>query len=211
MKSTPTNSLLAESYEIALPYRRKILASKFLSNYIGVLQHPLIEFLTNLRKQYLKNPTNQRIPMLVQAYEPFLPYLKKVFLHTKHPCYEITTNKHIKKVKNLNLLPNELKICNAEVAAIHEAVIVIITKTLENTIIFSDSSSAIRKINRAEVSTGSDFSTLRTRNFLIEANKVGCNILLTWIPRHAGIQCNVVVDTLANIGRNFNIAKKKSR
>lgn len=105
-------------------------------------------------------------------------------------------------------MPDELEICNAEVAAIYEAVIVIIRKKLKNAIIFSDSSSAIQKISRTGVSTGSDFLTLRTRNLLLEADSVGCNIVLAWIPGHVGIQGNVVVDTLASIGRNLNNPKK---
>ncbi|KAH1028426.1 hypothetical protein HUJ05_001780 [Dendroctonus ponderosae] len=48
-------------------------------------------------------------------------------------------------------LPNELEICNAEIEAIHEAVDMAIKKKFENAIIFSDSSSAIRKISRTEL------------------------------------------------------------
>ncbi|XP_048519348.1 uncharacterized protein LOC125503315 [Dendroctonus ponderosae] len=82
-----------------------------------------------------------------------------------------------------------------------------IKKKFENAIIFSDSSSAIRKISRTGVSIDSNLLTLRT-SLLIEAKTGGCDIALAWVPGHAGIQGNVVADTLANIGRQLNIPKK---
>lgn len=262
MKSTPTNALLAESCEISLGYRRKILATKFLSKFIGIEQHPIIQIIMKVQKLCLKNPTNQRNPILIQAFESFIPYLNKIYQNEIFPCYEISLETQINKINILNLnlkkqdtdvslqflietekyknthnfiftdaskkndrvgfgihipklnfkfssrLPNDMEICNAEIAAIHEAIIITVKKKIYKAIIFCDSLSAIGKIIKTQVSTNTDISTLRTRWLLTEVNKQGWSVVLAWIPGHAGIQGNMIVDTLANIGRDLNVPKK---
>lgn len=112
------------------------------------------------------------------------------------------------KVKFSSKLPKELTICNAEIAAIHEAVIIILKRKIKKTIIFSDSWSAVQKIGKSQISASSDIMTLRTRRLLLLACEMGYDISLAWTPGHAGIQGNEIADTLANIGRGFNIPKK---
>lgn len=106
-------------------------------------------------------------------------------------------------------LPKELSICNAELAAIHEAIIVTVKKHIDKAIIFTDSQSAIKRLQRALLTTDDDFLTCQTRNLIQEINKLhNCEILLGWIPSHVGILGNEEADRLANVGRILNVPKE---
>lgn len=78
-------------------------------------------------------------------------------------------------------------------------------KQLKNIIIFSDSQSAIVKINSNLHKTNADFWTLKTKNLIFSSNQNGHDFRVAWIPGHSGIHGNTTVDTLANIGRMLNI------
>lgn len=105
-------------------------------------------------------------------------------------------------------LPNYLNICNAEMAAINEAIRVCIEKKITKGIIFTDSKSAIEKLSRTTIDTNNDYISLLTKRFLLEAHDSGVKISLAWIPGHAMIPGNEKVDKLANIGRNLRVPRE---
>lgn len=100
-----------------------------------------------------------------------------------------------------------ISICKAEIIAIHEATKTIINKKIKKSIIFSDSKSAIQKINNNLLTVKADYWTLRTKRLILEGGKNGFDIRLAWIPGHSDIPGNDEADTLANIGRILNIPK----
>ncbi|XP_030754483.1 uncharacterized protein LOC115881211 [Sitophilus oryzae] len=102
---------------------------------------------------------------------------------------------------------DSLSICKAETIAIHDAVIFAIQKHINKAVIFSDSKSAIQKINKYLLKAKADYCTLRTKRIISLANVNGFDIRLSWIPGHANIQGNSEADLLANIGKDLNVPK----
>lgn len=105
-------------------------------------------------------------------------------------------------------LPDDISVCKAEIVAIQDAAKVAIQKRLKKVIIFSDSLSAIQKINSNLHHATADYWTLRTKRLIFSSSENGFDIRLAWIPGHSGIPENDEVDTLANVGRSLNIPKQ---
>ena len=112
------------------------------------------------------------------------------------------------KYKFSSRLNDLLSICKAEILAIHEAVKTIISKKIGKAIIFSDSKSAIQKINSNLFNAKTDYWSLRTKRLIVVPNKNGFDVRVAWIPGHADIPGNTEADALANIGRILTVPKK---
>lgn len=83
-----------------------------------------------------------------------------------------------------------------------------INKNIFRAIIFSDSLSAIQKINRCELNPWNNYISLRTKRLITRAREQGLEVSLSWIPGHADIRGNEAADMLAKIGKDLNVPKK---
>ena len=110
------------------------------------------------------------------------------------------------KYKFASRLP-QVSICKAEIIAIHDAIQLAINRNISKAIFFSDSSSAIKKLNKNLLAASTDYWSLKTKELLFSVSSHGHDYRLAWIPGHAGIPGNVEADTLANVGRILNIPK----
>lgn len=261
MKSTPTTALLAETAEINLDHRRKMLATKFILKMIGYEEHPLMTIVSNL-KQFMENQQGywrgKDPPYLVEALMLVQEDIEKINKTKIHPCYTVDYHTQIKPIQIIDLgmdkndasntqflastetlrqshtliytdasknkskvgmgihipsmdlnfssrLPDDINICKAEMVAINKACNICKEKKITNSIILSDSISAISKINNNKISIKSDHVLLETKKLIKKCEEDNIQIKLAWIPGHKEIKGNEKADTLAKIGRELNI------
>lgn len=96
------------------------------------------------------------------------------------------------------------QICNAEIIAIHKAILTCLENDIPKAIIFTDSKSAIEKLNSTKLGK-SNIITINTKEILFEALSSDYKIVLTWIPGHTGILGNSRADELAKKGKDLDI------
>lgn len=94
-------------------------------------------------------------------------------------------------------MPDFHSICSVEVYAIYIALLKIEQYDIAKAVIFSDSSSALKKISKTGIDAETDELTLVTRRKLINKR----DEQLAWIPSHTNIYGNEEADKLANAGR----------
>ncbi|XP_050508706.1 uncharacterized protein LOC126885933 [Diabrotica virgifera virgifera] len=90
MKSTPTTALLAETAEMALEFRRKWLATKFMTKMYSIQDNPILKVIKDIKQActYKIGYWKQRErPYLVEALDQLEPY--KSIIHTANviPCF----------------------------------------------------------------------------------------------------------------------------
>uniref|UniRef100_A0A6P7FUW1 ribonuclease H n=1 Tax=Diabrotica virgifera virgifera TaxID=50390 RepID=A0A6P7FUW1_DIAVI len=95
------------------------------------------------------------------------------------------------------------QICNDEIIAINKAVSICIEKNINKAIIFTDSQSAIQKINNKTLKVVNGCSGM-TKRLILEAKNINLDIIIAWIPGHSGVLGNIKADSLANVGRCLN-------
>lgn len=96
------------------------------------------------------------------------------------------------------------QICTAEIIGIHKAILMCLEKDINKAIVFTDSQSAIKKIqNKSHKDT--NYISVDTKRILIQANAIGKDYILAWCPGHSNITGNIKADHLAKFGSNCNI------
>lgn len=154
-----------------------------------------------------KSENNNKINFLAEAHK----------YHDSHTFVYTDASKEYEKVGygvhipylhyNFSKLPGELSICSAEMVAIHDATRTILNKNIQKAIIFSDSLNAIQKLTNSKFSARTDRLTLTTKQLIHDSNRNGTEVSLAWIPGHAGIPGNELVDKLTNIGRILKVPR----
>lgn len=94
-----------------------------------------------------------------------------------------------------------LNICSAELIAIKEAIEKCMMIGPDKYAILSDSKSALQRLSRSGISTGSEYITLCIRELLFQARQQQFEFIFIWIPSHTNIKGNNEADALAFLGR----------
>ncbi|XP_018570191.2 uncharacterized protein LOC108910148 [Anoplophora glabripennis] len=106
MRSTPTNVLLAECAEMALEYRRKWLASKFVLKIIAEQEHPISELLLEL-DSYCQSKrgywTRREVPYIIEALEEVDQHANNIHAEKILPCFEIEHVHQITPIEVANI------------------------------------------------------------------------------------------------------------
>ncbi|XP_062525559.1 uncharacterized protein LOC134199209 [Bombyx mori] len=106
-----------------------------------------------------------------------------------HPQYKI-----VQKVK----FPKETSVFTGECVGLLKAVEYILLAKLNQTIVFSDSKSALQALMRFPFkSRNSNPVILEIRNIIFQCMNLNLKISFAWIPSHCGIKGNEIADTLA--------------
>lgn len=109
MKSTPTNALTAEAADPSLDYRRKWLSVKYITKISKIIDHPLLEVLTDLSDYCFSGHSywaGKDIPYLVYALRIVKRYMPHLFSFPTFPCFQFSLGYQITQ---LNYFPCNLK------------------------------------------------------------------------------------------------------
>lgn len=94
-------------------------------------------------------------------------------------------------------LPFKCSIFTAEMFAIRQALLIVKRNQIKNTVIFSDSLSALRAINFTGWSTKESWLVNNIRQLVFDINTYGGTVKFVWIPSHSNIHGNDVADKIA--------------
>lgn len=100
-------------------------------------------------------------------------------------------------------LPPQCSICTAEVYAIKKALEIIENEDIQNTVVLSDSQSALQKITQF-MSPKDSSIVLDIKYKIVDLILSGKNIQFGWIPSHTNIYGNDKADHLAKLGSSSN-------
>jgi ribonuclease HI len=94
-------------------------------------------------------------------------------------------------------MPTDASVFTAECVAIREALLFVISSTVKNSVIFTDSLSIISSLSSTSNVRTNDHILTDIRKMLYLISVQGVEVCLVWIPSHSGIKDNDRVDDLA--------------